>query len=311
MKAKEKNSSDSKKRVVGFQVVEDQCIWAKAGVINYRVCDNAYDCNTCGFDKAMSRAAQKRPEDVSQLFAPGWSEELRGRYIGANRPCRHALTGRINAPKICPLNNECYHCAFDQWLDEVDLNQELGAPKYQMASGFKVAEGYYYHLGHSWVRFEHGGVVRVGFDDFLSRVFGTMSSVELPSLGKSLTQNKVGWSFAREEREASVLCPVTGKVLAVNHAVMEHPEIAHEDPYQHGWLMILEPNMPKRNLKGLYYGDESVHWMEEEQQKLMGLLGPEYGELASTGAEVVDDIFGNCEGIEWNGLVDRFLHTGK
>ncbi|MBI4773402.1 MAG: glycine cleavage system protein H [Deltaproteobacteria bacterium] len=311
MKAKGNKPSDGKKRVVSFQVVENQCIWAKAGVINYRVCDNAYDCNTCGFDKAMSRAGQKKPEDVSQLFAPGWSEELRSRYIGANRPCRHALTGRINAPKICPLNNECYHCAFDQWLDEVDLSQELDAPKYRLASGFKIAEGYYYHMGHTWVRFEHGGVVRVGFDDFLSRVFGTMSSVALPSLGRSVSQDKVGWSFAREQHEASVLCPVTGKVLAVNHAVMDHPEIAHKDPYQHGWLMIIEPNMPKRNLKGLYYGDESVHWMEQEQQKLMGILGPEYAALAATGAEVVDDVFGNCEGIEWNGLVDRFLHTSK
>ena len=48
--------SKTPKRVIGFQVVEDECIWMKAGVVNLRVCDNAYDCNTCPFDKGIRRA---------------------------------------------------------------------------------------------------------------------------------------------------------------------------------------------------------------------------------------------------------------
>ena len=50
MKAKKE-----KKRLVGFQVVEDECIWMKAGIVNFRLCDNAYDCNNCPFDKGMRR----------------------------------------------------------------------------------------------------------------------------------------------------------------------------------------------------------------------------------------------------------------
>ena len=36
-------AKDRKNKVVGFQVVEDECIWMKAGVVNFRTCDNAYD----------------------------------------------------------------------------------------------------------------------------------------------------------------------------------------------------------------------------------------------------------------------------
>ena len=35
--------------------------------------------------------------------------------------CHHVSEGRMNAPKRCMLNHECYHCAYDQWLDELDL----------------------------------------------------------------------------------------------------------------------------------------------------------------------------------------------
>lgn len=53
---KEKVAKTKKNRVMGFQVLENECIWMKAGVVNFRTCDNAYDCNNCMFDKAMQRA---------------------------------------------------------------------------------------------------------------------------------------------------------------------------------------------------------------------------------------------------------------
>ena len=48
--------------------------------------------------------------------------------IHSNRHlCHHALTGRISNLKACYLNFECHHCAFDQWLDDIELefNYEL------------------------------------------------------------------------------------------------------------------------------------------------------------------------------------------
>jgi len=54
---KDKNQ-DKNQKVVGFQVLEDECIWMKAGVVNFRKCDNDYDCATCPFDKAMRRSMQ-------------------------------------------------------------------------------------------------------------------------------------------------------------------------------------------------------------------------------------------------------------
>jgi len=91
-------------------------------------------------------------------------------------------------------------------------------------------------MGHSWARFEHGGRVRIGFDDFLVKLFGAAHTLELPPLGASLSQNQVGWTFGTNNHKAAVLAPVTGKVLAVNHKAVDHPEITHHDPYQEGWL---------------------------------------------------------------------------
>jgi glycine cleavage system H lipoate-binding protein len=301
----------ARQKVKGFNVLEDQCIWMKAGVVNFRECDNSFDCNSCPFDKGMRKAMGISEDHTTEQVAPKWSEYLRKNYAGASRPCRHALTGRIDAPKVCAMNYECYHCAFDQMLDDVDVVRDLEAPQYQSASGYRVADGYYYHMGHSWSRFEHGGRVRIGMDDFSAKVFGPARDLDLPPLGEKVKQNKVGWAFTRNGHEAAVLAPISGTILAINQAVKEHPETIHTDPYHLGWIFIVQPVMPKRNLKGLYYGRESVRWMEQESQKLLELMGPEYKDLAATGAEPISDVYGSFPELGWDVLVTAFLRTAK
>ncbi|MCP4574885.1 MAG: glycine cleavage system protein H [Deltaproteobacteria bacterium] len=306
-----KDRLKGKKRVQGFQVVEQECIWMKAGVVNFRKCDNNFDCSTCPFDKAMQKAMGIVGEVDSATIAPQWVDHLRKTYAGHARPCRHALTGRVEAPKICTMSYECYHCPFDQALDDADYIEDAPAPSYNLASGYKMADGYYYHMGHSWTRFEHGGRVRIGFDDFLVKVFGLPETLMLPPLGANLKQNEVGLKFGREDHEAAILAPVTGTVLAVNHRALEHPDITHEDPYNEGWLCIMEPDMPKRNLKGLYFGKEGSRWMEQEAHRLLGLMGPEYENLAATGGEPIGDVYGNFPEIGWDVLSHAFLRTEK
>ena len=311
MIAKNKHRDKEKKRLVGFRVEEDKCIWMKAGVVNFRLCDNAFDCHHCPFDAGMQRAMGSGGHSEIELKEPEWVKYLKTRYHGAERPCRHALSGRVDAPKICTMNYECYHCAFDQMMDEIDI-AELGEPPgYASASGYKMAEGYYYHPGHCWVRFDHGGRVRVGFDDFMVRLFGRLQSLTLPPLGSEFKKDQEGITFGRDGYKAMSASPVTGTVLAVNQKVREHPEMAHEDPFHKGWLYILEPNMPKRNLKGLYFGKDSIQWMEQESRKLLNLIGPEYEQLAATGAEPISDVFGNFPELEWDQLVKTFLRTGS
>ena len=57
-------ATSKKSRLKGLKIVQDECIWMKAGVVNFRLCDSNYDCINCNFDKSMA----KIPGDVP----PGW-----------------------------------------------------------------------------------------------------------------------------------------------------------------------------------------------------------------------------------------------
>jgi hypothetical protein len=113
-------------KVLGELVIslrENQCIWMKAGVVNYKICENAFDCTSCAFDKAIGKKSTQKPTDLVS-----WKEVMQQPHL--HKECRHMLTGRVLF-KLCSHNFECKDCAYDQMLCEYDLllcEEDLPAP---------------------------------------------------------------------------------------------------------------------------------------------------------------------------------------
>jgi hypothetical protein len=97
----------------------------------------------------------------------------------------------------------------------------------------------------------------------------------------------------------------------VNDKVLKQPAVAHDDPYHDGWLFMLDPSNIKSDLEGLYSGKEGFRWMEKENQNLLELIGPGYKQLAATGGEPIDDIFGHFPEISWNRLIRTLFRTAE
>lgn len=302
MKARPIEKRQNKVKV--FSAADNQCIWMKAGVINFKLCDNAYDCLSCPFDKAMSRSLkQKKGEVVS------WRQVQRKKaYDG--KECRHMLTGRVRY-HFCSNSYRCNTCEFDQTLDEADFSAAQPAIRTRKVAGFSFADDYYYHKGHAWARVEYGGFVRLGIDDFASRLLGTPGELQVPRLGSHVEQTKVGWTLIRKGKPASVLAPMTGVVVATNQKVLHDPHAIGSDPFGDGWLLVIQPVDMKKEVKNLLFRADSEAWLESEAGRLNELVMNTYGRpLAATGGEVVDDIYGNISHlISWEDLVHEFLLT--
>jgi len=286
-----------------FPMGDNQCIWMKAGVVNFKLCENAYDCPDCAFDKAMSRMAEQKPESSGS-----WRQTMRSK-VHDERECRHMLTGRAQY-HLCSNNYRCNTCEYDQYLDETDLAEATGAVHTSKISGFDVADGYHYHRGHCWARVEHGGFVRMGIDDFAFRLMGCPTDIHLPKLGSHLEQTEVGWSIQKEEKNAGLLAPLKGIVVATNYKAAKDPRLAKTDPYGQGWLIVVEPQGLRQGLKTLLFERKAAAWLKAEAQRLEGMVMRAYGmTLAATGGEIVDDIIGNLSHLKWEDLVHEFLLT--
>jgi glycine cleavage system H lipoate-binding protein len=301
-----------KNRAAGFHLVENQCIWMKAGIVNFRECDNAYDCADCSFDKSMREAMKSERDPKRSPQATRWLETLGGTYSTANETCIHFLAGNVEAPENCEHGFRCDGCPVHQEMSTKTVrNGRENAPHLRVVSGYLLADDYHYHFGHTWVNIEHGSRVRVGVDDFLGRVFGRIDRVKLPPVGASLKQGEVGWVLVRKGQDAPVRSPISGEVLAANPEILREPELMNREPFQNGWLFLLEPRHLKEEMNTLYHGRECLQWVENEHQRLLSMLGPEYGRLAATGGQMLRDFHGRFPKIPWSTLVSTFLHTVK
>lgn len=306
-----------KTKTTGFKALpngEDKCIWMEAGVIDYKLCNNYYNCHTCSFDTAMKETVDKNVQARLRGVEPTgkkaniipWQEKVRQRR-GLDRKCRHTLTGR--APfRLCPYDFECHSCQFDQMLEDgLEVQMPYHFADIPEVDGYRLPEGHFFHLGHAWARVENGGRIRIGLDDFSMRLFGCVDKLDLPLTGEEVKFSEVGLAFSRMGKQAEVLSPITGLVTATNYQATKKPSAVKEQPYNEGWLMVIDPTDMKKNLKDLLYGKESTEWIHAEHQRLVEMVS-EVGMTYADGGPI-EDVVGNVPDLGWEKLTQEFLRT--
>lgn len=295
-------SEKRKPGITGFNFSEKECIWMRAKVVPTKYCDNAFDCTTCSFDKAMARRMSQESPEI------GWNTKM-FELPGQDQRCRHALTGRAPRTKMCARNYECGDCPFDQMLDDmIQVDHTIfGPPQYLNAHGYLVPRDYYLHQGHAWARVEYGGRIRVGLDDFGNRLVGKVDDFRLPSLGTRFKAGDECFIIQREGHEASVRAPIAGLITAVNQKLLDHPATANTDPYSAGWFILIDPAELRSDLKELYFGLENVKFVESEAERLLSMISNDPAAAAATGGEPISDVYGAFKEMGWDPLVKSFL----
>lgn len=277
------------------------CIWMQAGLVNFKDCNNFYDCTTCKYDFGMSKKVEKG-NSIS------WQDAMRKKQ-DMNRICRHSLTNRIEK-RACAYDYQCAKCDFDQFFEDVWTTKNKTVPgEVQQVKGFDVPVGYYFHDGHTWARIESGGFIRIGLDDFSLKLLGKADALDLPLIGKELDQGTTGWGLRRKDNKADVLSPVDGVIVEVNADVRENPELANREPYGDGWLFMVRSPDIKGTVKKLMDDTSSLGWISEEIVALERMVEKVAGPLAADGGYFMEDIYGNLPGLDWNNLTRTFLRT--
>jgi glycine cleavage system H lipoate-binding protein len=277
------------------------CIWMQSGAVEFKDCNNFYDCTTCKYDRGMSRNVRNEKQT-------SWQDNMR-KQTGTHRICRHTLTQRIGA-RHCAYDYQCAKCDFDQLFEEVWSAKTPGSPsEVQKVKGFDVPLGYYFHDGHTWARIESGGFIRIGMDDFALKLLGEADGFELPLMGKAFDQGSAGWGLKRGVNTADVLAPVCGVVVDVNAKVREKPSMANRKPYETGWLFTVRPPDVKESVSTLMVNEKTVGWIAEEANTLVSMIEQVAGPLAADGGYLASDIYGTLPSLGWTTLTKRFLRT--
>jgi len=98
-----------------------------------------------------------------------------------------------------------------------------------------------YTREHEWVLALENGNLRVGITDFAQDALGDVVFVALPEVGASVHAGDAIGEVESTKSVSEIYAPVNGSVVARNDAVETAPETVNADPYEAGWLFVLEP----------------------------------------------------------------------
>src|ERR1017187_1518901 len=187
-------------------------------------------------------------------------------------------------------------------------------PRLQPAvvGGFAGPDKISYHPGHTWALSESPNLVRVGMDDFASKLTGKVEKITLPQRGQWIRQGQKMCTLYRDDLAVDMVSPIEGTVSDINQALMNDPKLALSDPYGEGWLVTVQAPDPKTSFRNLLGGPLARWWTEESASRLqrrmpMAMAGALAGSLAQDGGVAINDVSTQIPDQEWLPLAKEFF----
>ena len=177
-----------------------------------------------------------------------------------------------------------------------------------MVAGFQLPENVRYHSGHTWALSESRELVRVGMDDFASKLVGKIESIALPQRGRWVRQGQKIWTIFRDGKSVDMVSPIEGTVSDVNEAVAKDPSLALKDPFGEGWIVTVQAPDSKINFRNLLGGALARMWTEDSALRLRKRMPVAMAAtLAQDGGVAVDDITAQLPNEDWAALTKEFF----
>jgi glycine cleavage system H protein len=95
-----------------------------------------------------------------------------------------------------------------------------------------------YTKEHEWVRLE-GDLATVGISDHAQEQLGDLVFVELPEIGRQVSQGGNLAVVESVKAASDVYAPISGEVVETNSAVEDDPGLVNRSPEDEGWFCKL------------------------------------------------------------------------
>ena len=96
-----------------------------------------------------------------------------------------------------------------------------------------------YTKEHEWVKMEEGTRALTGITEYAQDQLGDIVYFDLPQPGATIKHLEKMGEVESVKAVSDLFSPVSGEVIEVNERLVEHPELANEDPLGDGWLVRL------------------------------------------------------------------------
>ena len=113
-----------------------------------------------------------------------------------------------------------------------------------------------------WAKKDANNSLVIGITSILSALAGRISNVKLKDINTTILRGKSVGTIESGRYFGAVRAPIAGKIVGINHELINNPKLANDSPYEKGWFITLTPTLESdldlKDMKSLPGDSEEV-----------------------------------------------------
>lgn len=130
----------------------------------------------------------------------------------------------------------------------------------------EIRDNLKYTEDHEWILVD-GNQVTLGITDYAQDSLSDIVYVELPEVGTIVDAGETVGNIESVKAVAELYCPVNGEVMEVNKDLEDQPDLVNTDPYDDGWMLVIQIDAADLDEASLMNGDEYEDYVSKLKKK--------------------------------------------
>ncbi|HCU19041.1 MAG: hypothetical protein A2X05_00885 [Bacteroidetes bacterium GWE2_41_25] len=186
-------------------------------------------------------------------------------------------------------------------------------------SAVLIPQGLYFDKAHTWAFMEQDGMVKIGIDDFLQHITGTITRVKMKKDGSKVKKGEQILSLIQNGKHLDLYAPVSGTIREHNSVLETNSDLINSSPYNEGWVYKIEPLNWHREIQLLFYAEKYRQYLTQEFSRLKYFLttvlnagNEKYSHaVLQDGGEVSDGVLSQMGPEVWEDFQTNFVDMSK
>lgn len=182
-----------------------------------------------------------------------------------------------------------------------------------------IPKGIYFDKTHTWAYLEQDGIVRVGIDDFLQHITGTITRIIMRNPSDQFKKGDKILTVIQNGKQLNLYAPVSGTIKERNKLLETNSSLINSSPYETGWIYKIEPTNWGRENQLLFMAEKHRQFIQKEFSRLKDFLAAELVSdierytrvILQDGGELSDGTLSNLGPEIWDDFQTKFIDPSR
>jgi len=178
-----------------------------------------------------------------------------------------------------------------------------------------IPKGLYFDKTHTWAFMKKDGLVKIGIDDFLQHITGTITRIEMKNPGEKIKKGDKLLTIIQKGKQLTIYSPISGTIETQNTALITNSLLINTAPYSEGWVYLIEPANWLREIQFLSMAEKYKVWLKDEFSRLKdffttALKTPEFAWITfQDGGALKDNTLADLGPEVWEDFQTKFMDS--